>query len=62
MSAEAVVGTGITIASIGLLFLMLGWAQYMREVRDAAFILLVIGAVLFVAGCIGTMIGQSRKR
>ena len=62
MSAEAVVGTAITVASIGLLFLMLGWAQYMRQVHDAALIMLVIGAVLFVAGCIGTMIGQSRKR
>ena len=50
MSAEAKIGTGITIAMIGLLFVMLGWAQHMREVKEAAFILLAIGAVFIVIG------------
>ena len=63
MSAEAIVGTGITIAAIGVLFLMLGWAQHMREVYGAAWILLMIGAVLFVLGAVAALLGRSgRKR
>ncbi len=61
MSPEAIIGTGITIASIGVLFLMLGWAQYMRQVHDAAMTLLLIGAVLFIGGVISTAFGRSGK-
>jgi hypothetical protein len=61
MSAEARIGTGITIAMIGLLFVMLGWAQHMREVKEAAFILLAIGAVLLVAGAIAAISGGVTK-
>ena len=61
MSPEAMVGTGITIAAIGVLFLMLGWAQYMREVHNAAWILLAIGAVLFVLGAFGASLARSGK-
>ncbi len=62
MSAEAMIGTGITIASIGVLFLLLGWAQWMRQVHDAAVILLGLGGVLFVLGTIGALMGRSGKR
>ncbi len=61
ISAEAIIGLGITMGAIGVLFLLLGWAQYMREVRDAAFILLPLGAVLLIVGGIATILGQSRK-
>ena len=62
LSAEAVIGLGITIGAIGLLVLLLGWAQYMREVREAAFILLPLGAFLLVVGGIATFLGHSRKQ
>ena len=62
LSAEAVIGLGITIGAIGLLVLLLGWAQYMREVREAAFILLPLGAFLLVVGGIVTFLGHSRKQ
>ncbi len=62
ISAEAIIGLGITMGAIGVLFLLLGWAQYMREVRAAAFILLPLGVVLLVLGGSATLLGQSRKR
>ena len=62
MSAEAIVGTGITILSLGVLVLLLGWAQYMRQVHDAAHILLIVGAVMFVLGAVGALLGRSGKR
>ncbi|MDQ3120791.1 MAG: hypothetical protein M3Q89_14705 [Verrucomicrobiota bacterium] len=62
ISAEAMIGIGITIGAIGVLFLMLGWAQHMRQVYDAAWILLPIGAVLLVVGGLATLLAQLRKR
>lgn len=62
MSAEAMVGLGITIGSFGILFLLLGWAQAMREVHHASFILLAIGAVLFVVGALTAMVARSKRR
>jgi len=50
ISAEAIIGTGVTIAAIGVLFLLLGWAQAMRHVHPASWILLGLGAVCAVAG------------
>ena len=60
-STAGIVGSGITIASIGVLFLLLGWAQHLREVPTAALILLIIGAVLFIGGGVLAMMGNSRK-
>lgn len=57
MSAEAMIGTGITVGMIGLLFVMLGWAQHMREAKEAAWILLPIGAVLLIVGAIAALSG-----
>ena len=61
-SSEAIIGTGITIAAIGVLLLLLGWAQSMREVPSAAVILCGLGVLLLVAGGIVAMMGKSRKR
>lgn len=60
-SAEAVVGTGITIASLGVLLLLLGLAQTMREVHAAASILLPIGAVMLIAGGIAAATARGQK-
>ena len=62
MSAEAVIGTGVTIAALGVLFLLLGWAQAMRDQAGAAWILLAIGAVMLVVGAIAAVIGNSGQR
>ncbi len=62
MSAEALVGLGITAGSLGILFLLLGWAQSMRQVHQASFILLAIGAVLVVIGGLTAMIARSKRR
>lgn len=59
---EAVVGTGITIASLGVMFLLLGWAQMMREVEAAAWILLPIGAVMLVAGGLAAAFAHAGKK
>jgi hypothetical protein len=61
LSGEALIGLGITIGAFGLLFLLLGWAQHMRQSKDAAIILLAIGAVMFVAGAIAAMSGSKRR-
>jgi hypothetical protein len=44
------------------MFLLLGWAQSMREQPSAAVILCIIGAVLLVGGGIVAGTGKSRKR
>jgi hypothetical protein len=59
-SREGVIGTGVSIAATGVLFLLLGLAQWMRLVTDAAVALLVIGAICVVAGVIAAM--SVRKR
>ena len=59
MSAEAVIGTGVTIAALGVLFLLLGWAQSMRDVHSAAWTLLAIGAVLLLGGGLTAVFAQT---
>lgn len=44
------IGIGITVAALGLLCLLLGWAEHMRAVPTIAWTWLVIGAALFVLG------------
>ena len=61
MSAEAVIGTGVTIAALGVMFLLLGWAQAMRDVHSAAWILLIIGAVMLVVGGMAAVFGNSGR-
>ena len=61
MSPQAIIGLGVTVAWLGLLCLMLGWAEALRQVPAAARIWLPLGAVLMIGGGIGAFVGQSRK-
>ena len=56
------IGTGVTIWAFGLLFLMLGWAQHLREAEEGRAILLAVGAVLFAAGLVIWVMGAGRAR
>lgn len=60
-TAEAIVGLGITIAALGVMLLLLGWAQVMREVEAAAWILLPIGAVMLVAGGLAAALARPKR-
>ena len=62
MSAEAVIGTGVTIGALGVLCLLLGWAQTMRGVHSVAWILLGIGAVMLVIGGMAAVFGHSGRK
>lgn len=62
MSPEAMIGTGISIASLGLLGLLLGWAQQMREVLNWAAVWCAIGAVLTIVGLLIVAVAGARKR
>jgi hypothetical protein len=61
MSGEAMIGLGITIAALGVLFLLLGWAQHMRAAHDSVPVLLGIGGVMFVLGLIICMMSKGRR-
>jgi uncharacterized membrane protein YedE/YeeE len=50
ISSEALTGLGIAIGALGVLGLLLGWAQQMRSVPDGAMLWLGIGAVGVVIG------------
>ncbi len=62
ISSEALVGLGITIAALGLLGLLLGWAQHMRSVPRAAMVLFGLGASLVVVGIIIAAAARAAKR
>lgn len=62
MSSEAVIGFGITIAEIGLLFLMLGLAEHLRSVPKIALIWFALGAVFVIIGGLAAAFGWSRNR
>jgi DMSO reductase anchor subunit len=61
MSAEALVGLGITIAALGLLGVLLGWAQHMRSVPDSAMLWLGIGGACVVVGIIIAATARAKK-
>lgn len=61
MSAEALVGLGITIGALGLLGLLLGWAQQMRSVPGSAMLWFAIGAGLLLLGVIIAAAARTRK-
>ena len=61
MSSEAMIGLGITIGALGLLGLLLGWAQHMRSVQDGAMLWFGIGAGLVVAGGMLAAVARARK-
>lgn len=61
-SAEAIIGIGITVAALGTLCLLLGFAQSMRAEHHSAVILLPIGGIMLAIGAVTAMMGHSRKR
>jgi hypothetical protein len=61
MSAEALVGLGITIAALGLLGLLLGWAQHMRAVPESAILWLGVGAGCVVLGVFIAAAARARR-
>ena len=62
ISSEARIGIGITIAGLGVLCLLLGWAEYMRSVPKIALLWLALGAVLFILGGLAAVSARSRDR
>lgn len=62
ISAEAMIGIGITLGSLGLLGFLLGWAQQMRSVPSVAFLWFVLGAVLITVGILVVVLANARKR
>ena len=61
ISSEALIGLGITIGALGLLALMLGWAQHMRSVPDNAMLWFVVGAACVVLGGVIASAARARK-
>ena len=62
ISAEALVGLGITIGALGLLCLLLGWAEKMRAVEKISVLWLSVGAVMVVLGGIMAVMARRRPR
>ncbi|MDQ6623929.1 MAG: hypothetical protein M3Y86_10675 [Verrucomicrobiota bacterium] len=62
ISGEALIGIGMTLTMLGFMFLLLGWAQHMRQVKESSVILLAIGAIMFVSGIITALTGSKRRR
>jgi hypothetical protein len=62
MSSEALIGIGITIAELGILCLLLGWAEYMRAVRTIALIWAALGIVLVIVGGLTAAMPRSSNR
>ncbi len=62
ISSEALIGIGITVAGLGVLCLLLGWAELMRSVPAMAWIWLALGAVLLVLGGLIAAFPRSRDR
>jgi len=61
ISAEALIGLGITIGALGLLALLLGWAQHMRSVPASATLWFGVGAVCVVVGLVLAATARTRK-
>ena len=62
ISPEALVGIGMTVAWLGILGVMLGWAQWLRQLPGWAGIWLVLGVVCLVLGALTAMAGSRKKR
>lgn len=61
ISAEALIGLGITIAALGLLGVLLGWAQHMRGVAASAMLWFCVGGGCVVLGIIIATAAKARK-
>ena len=62
ISAEAIIGIGITVAEFGVLCLLLGWAEHMRQVPAVAWMWLALGVVLVVVGGLAALFAWSKDR
>lgn len=62
ISSEALIGIGITVAWLGIMCLLLGWAEHMRSVPKMAWIWLALGVVLVVLGGLAALSAKSRDR
>jgi hypothetical protein len=62
LSPEAIIGIGITVAELGVLCLLLGWAEHMRSVPTIAWTWLVLGAALFVLGGLAALSARPKDR
>lgn len=62
VSSEAVVGIGITVAWLGVLCLLLGWAEHMRSVQKIALVWFALGVVLVIVGGLTAAIPRSNDR
>jgi hypothetical protein len=61
ISSEALIGLGITIGALGLLALLLGWAQQMRSVPEGAMLWFSIGAGCVVVGGLTAAAARTKK-
>jgi hypothetical protein len=61
ISNEAVIGAGISVAAIGVLFLLLGLAQMMRQVPGASVAFLVLGAICVAVGVVAALTRRKGK-
>lgn len=61
ISSEALVGIGMTVLWLGLLGVLLGWAEWMRLEHKIATTWLVIGAVGMVIGAVCALMGRGKK-
>lgn len=61
ISSEAIIGIGITVAELGVLCLLLGWAEYMRSVPAIAWIWLAVGIVMVLVGGFAAVFARSKK-
>ncbi len=62
ISAEALIGIGITITALGILGLLLGSAQMMRSATHSGSAWLAVGAVMLVLGLIVTAMSKRGRR
>lgn len=62
ISSEAIVGIGVTVAELGVLCLLLGWAEHMRSVPKIALIWLGLGAVLAILGGLAAGFAWAKDR
>ena len=62
LSPEARLGTGITIAGLGLLGVLLGCAEHMRSEPGVGNGWLIVGAIFMIVGIIMALSGRSPGR
>ncbi len=61
ISSEALIGLGIAIGALGLLGVLLGWAQKMRSVPEGAMLGFSVGGGCILLGVIIAAAARARK-